>query len=85
MDDNRIREEKELELEINRRSIFTVTPDSLIITPGSENVFQITFSPAPSSSGVYSGALKINAGNKVIKEKVLQTCSITNSVLYLSL
>ena len=76
LNDSRKREEKELELEINRRSIFTVTPDSLIIIPGSENVFQITFSPALSSSGVYSGALKINAGNKVNKEETIRPFSI---------
>ena len=62
-----IQEKKEMEMEMerSRRSIFTATPDSIVIMPGSENVFQITFSPAICSSGVYSGALKIKAGNKV--------------------
>ena len=45
--------------------IFSVTPESLPLLPDTENVLHVTFSPAADSSGVYSGVLKMRAGNKV--------------------
>ena len=53
--------------EKSRRQIFAVTPESLSLLPGAENILHVTFSPSVESSGVYSGALKIKAGNKVCK------------------
>ena len=46
-------------------AIFSVTPESLPLLPDTENVLHVTFSPATDSSGVYSGVLKMRAGNKV--------------------
>jgi hypothetical protein len=59
----RVKEEEEREK--SRRLIFSVTPESLPLLPGAENILHVTFSPSLESSGVYSGALKIKAGNKV--------------------
>lgn len=53
------------ERERSHRLIFAVSPESLSLLPGAENILHITFSPSAESSGVYSGALKIKAGNKV--------------------
>jgi hypothetical protein len=59
----RVKEEEEREK--SRRLIFSVSPESLPLLPGAENILHVTFSPSLESSGVYSGALKIKAGNKV--------------------
>lgn len=47
------------------QNIFSATPDSLTLLTGTETILHITFSPPRGSSGVYSGALKMKAGNKV--------------------
>ena len=47
------------------QSIFSATPDSLTLLTDTETILHITFSPPRGSSGVYSGALKMKAGNKV--------------------
>ena len=47
------------------QSIFSATPDSLTLLTDTETILHITFCPPRGSSGVYSGALKMKAGNKV--------------------
>ena len=52
--------------EEQRQLIFNATPNNMTLQPDTETVLHVTFSPPHGSNGVYSGALKMKAGNKVI-------------------
>jgi hypothetical protein len=52
--------------EVQRQLIFNATPDNMTLQPDTETILHVTFSPPHGSSGVFSGALKMKAGNKVI-------------------
>ena len=51
--------------EEQRQLIFNATPDNMTLQPDTETILHVTFSPPHGSSGVFSGALKMKAGNKV--------------------
>jgi hypothetical protein len=50
---------------IGHKDPFQASPSSFELKQGAQVTIDVTFTPAPISSGVYTGVLKIKAGKKV--------------------